>query len=119
MCLLLDRTDGSARWVSERVLPFGVACASTIAQSWGHVVMTIVRGVMDTMEAACGGQSDAERSWHAARAGHFSDKKQCRLYYADLYTDDAAAAIIGVARTVRFLVAWFETTTRLHHRSGN
>ena len=111
MCLLRSSCSGPV-WASEYVMPFGVACASTIAQSWGHVLMTIVRGTMDEMEAAAT-LSDQELEWIGVRQQHSPDRAQSRLYFTDLYTDDGAAAMCGVDRTVRFMLAWFETTTRL------
>ena len=40
--------------------------------------------------------------------------QQHRLYFDGCFTDDLAAAIVGVERTTRYLMAWHEVTTRFN-----
>ena len=43
---------GRPIWASEYVMPFGIQCASGIAQGWAHLLMHLVRCTMDQMEDA-------------------------------------------------------------------
>ena len=69
---------------------------------------------MDIMEAATAEESGAICEILAARRQRFAGGHQHRLYFTEQFTDDSAAAILGVDRTVRYLLAWFEVTTRFN-----
>ena len=58
--------QGAPRWAAEYIMPFGVQCASNIAQGWAHLLMHLVRHVMDAMEAAAELQL-VEVEWLQAR----------------------------------------------------
>ena len=111
MTLLIRDQDPS--WAADYVIPFGIACASQIAQAWGHVLMHIVRDTMDKMEAAAE-FSAQESEWVQCRSNQVEQFEQQRAYYAELYTYDSAAAVVGVPRMVRYLLARFEVTTRFN-----
>ena len=69
---------------------------------------------MDAMEDASH-ESSAKVSrivdarWHEHR-----NARQCRLYFSEQFTDDSAAAVLGVDRTIRYLMSWFEVITRFN-----
>lgn len=93
-------------------MSFGVQCASNVAQGWAHLLMHLVRSTMDAMEqAASSTLTLVETIWIQTRKAVFTDPTQWRLYYAEMFTDDMAAAVVGEDRCVRYLLAWHETIT--------
>ena len=81
-------------------MPFGVQCASNIAQGRDHLLVHLVRHVMDEMEAAAE-LLPVEVRWLHARRAALPAPAQTRLYYAEMFTDDMASAILGERRCVR------------------
>ena len=69
---------------------------------------------MDAMEAAVEESSAKIMDVLDKRRAVFQSKSQHRLYFAEKSTDDSAAAVVGSARTVRYLIAWFEVITRFN-----
>ena len=106
---------GLAVWAAEYIAPFGVQCASNIAQgrASAHLIMRLVRDTMDAMEASAKLQP-VEVNWIKARGATFQDASQSRLYYAKMFTDDMGSAVVGEDRCVRYLLSWFEVTTHFN-----
>ena len=110
-----DRTSSNPLFIVEYMMPFGIQCASNIAQGWTHLLVHLVRHTMDAMEAAAVEKNPAVVAWVVERESHFKGLvQQRRLYFDGCFTDDLAAAIVGVERTTRYLMAWHEVTTRFN-----
>ena len=99
---------GEAAWAAEYVLPFGAQAASNICQAWAHAIMKLVRDLFDKMEAANPDEDPFVTQWVVDRKelGVLTGNVEHRLAVAECYTDDSFAAIIGVARTIRYTPTW-------------
>ena len=113
--LMRDGSTSNPLFTAGYVLPFGIQCASNLTQRLTHVLTHLVRDLMDAMEEQCPDPHPDIQAWVTNRKGLFPDQPwQWRLYYDGCFTDDNAAAILGVDRTVRYLRAWQEITIRFN-----
>ena len=110
----LSTSGGQALWAAEYVVPFGIQCASNVAQAWAHLITHLVRSTMDAMERASKESSATVVGIVGARWREHRDARQCRLYFSEQFTDDSAAAVVGVDRTIRYLMSWFEVISRFN-----
>ena len=120
----LEGTDASAAarifFVSERRLGFGAKVSSNIAQRFSEAVLTMLGEDMDAAEAA---QPIDDRpsavEWRERRqrvadrlmASEPADldatrRRQMRLWFAKMYTDDALLCVVGVERALRLIECW-------------
>ena len=114
--LFRNPEGGEAAWAAEYVLPFGAQAASNVCQAWAHAIMKLVRDLFDEMEAANPDEDPFVTQWVVDRKelGVRTGNVEHRLAVAECYTDDSFAAIIGVARTIRYMRAWHEVTSRMN-----
>lgn len=113
---MLLRERRSPKWAAEYIMPFGVTCASNIAQAWAHVVVFLVRKLFFEMEDATPTESPKLESLLVKRAAYFGvqQEEQNRLCFLEQFTDDSAGATVGLERFVRLLLAWFEINSKLN-----
>ena len=113
--LMRDGSTSNPLFAAGYILPFGIQCASNLAQGWTHILTHLVRDLMDTMERQHPDPHPIIQEWVTNRQKLFPDQPwQWRLYYDGCFTDDNAAAILGIDRTVRYLRAWHEVTVRFN-----
>ena len=93
-------------WLVEYVMGFGMSSSSGIAQRFSDALLWLLLRRFDASEGAL---LDAEtdpvrRAYLDARAR--LGPAQALLWAARCFTDDSAFAVVGAARTVRFIITW-------------
>jgi hypothetical protein len=112
--------DGDLYVASERVLGFGCAPSSGIAQRFAYLVRTIVTERMIATNALF--VADLRRragkhllAWFAQRDALSAETglPQALFFHISIYTDDAGQGAVGCARMKRFLEVWTVTCEEL------
>ena len=118
---------GQLVFVSERRLGFGSYASSNIAQRFSNALTGWVLDSFDRREEAArlASRNDKWDRWHTTRLAletqcrkerpkrpgeALSECTQTRLATFKMFTDDPAAIVVGVTRTLRLLDAWREVT---------
>jgi len=103
--------------VSERVLGFGIAASSNIAQRLAWAMMDILQRWFDAEEDALFAElpQGKRRSWLEGRRAlsQHTGRNEARLYSVWMYTDDIAFSIVGAERTHRLVRCWRRLTTTM------
>lgn len=114
-------------FVSERRLGFGAKISSNVAQRFSEAVLALLREDMDAAEAAQPWDPRPSMAeWRQRRrevaeanmakavdpsplssdALEMEVRRQSRLYFAKMYTDDALLGVVGVRRALLLLGCW-------------
>jgi hypothetical protein len=118
-CLAFLR-DGDLYIASERVLCFGCAPSSGIAQRFAHLVRSIVTERMIAADAPFVADIRRRagthlRAWFAQRDALSAEtgRLQALFFHISIYTDDAGQGAVGCARMELFLKIWTEACAEL------
>jgi hypothetical protein len=114
-CLAFLR-GGDLYVASERVLWFGCAPSSGIAQRFAHLVCQVVCKRMAAEDAPFVADlrrwaGPHVRAWFAHRDALTAQTgiEQALLFVLSIYTDDSLESVVGCARMLRFQRIWAET----------
>jgi hypothetical protein len=130
--LLTLLRDGLIHVASERVLGFGCAPSSGIAQRFAHLVREVVTARMLVADTEAMAELRARagphmRAWFARRDAltALTGRPQALLFAISIYTDDSAQNAVGCVRMVVFVITWTDTCDDLgiicadpHKRGG-
>ena len=101
---------GTAVFVSERRMGFGLHPNSNVAQQLSEALNDLFRKDVDRVEDALleADTRPAAQQWLASRRTLEETKKghQRRLYFVHMYCDDNIIGVVGVQRTIRLLHVW-------------
>jgi hypothetical protein len=112
--------DDRIHVASERVLGFGCAPSSGIAQRFAHLVREVVTARMIVADEEAMAELRARtgphmRTWFARRDALTArtGRPQPLLFAISIYTNDLAQNAVGCVRMVVFVIAWTDTCDEL------
>ena len=115
--LLRDEDSGSAKFMAEYCMGFGVRPASNIAQRFANMLVDLVTRRFQKQELQLLQATTEPRlqKWfqHRKTLSEGTGFDEAMLWFMLMYTDDPIIAIVGVDRTVRFLQTGADTIAEL------
>ena len=106
----------SASFMAEYCMGFGTRPSSNVAQRFAYMIVDLVmRRFTAEEETLFQSTTDTKlQEWYRQRKSVASSFNEAMLFFMLMYTDDPIIAVVGVERTVRFLICWARTTTELN-----
>jgi len=114
--ILKDATTGAAIFMAEHCMGFGTRPSSNVAQRVAYMIVDLVKRRFSAEEEVlfCTSTDPKIREWYRERTKLSARFNEAMLFFMLMYTDDPIIAVVGIERTVRFLVCWVRTMKELN-----